>query len=340
MRSDMKKVIREDGRNNNGSNWETRHLRRNRVRVTDLVEYVDDDGDFVMDVEDSRHKVKAVLKSAPIKPGKIAGCGWFRKESWADTRPLMRYLHSRVGHKWDEVYSDICKTLPKDAGSLVNTWAYGRIKREVTTDVVMVDGKPKTPAISSRYCTDKVDENGLKPIDSSDFYVHPVTGILCQVPPTRPARRTQPEVARRELEFEGDRMFYRAPDHNEVAFPNEGWYRLTWIPFSQNKNRIVTDKLYGITALESEIFERFYERGRWWRPVSHETACESSYCGGVEQITDKGKVRRIEAEWLRLQREKRDEKKIRRALIEQRAVFDLQKHNAKVTEIRYCPHFG
>lgn len=328
MRPDMKKVIREDGRLNSEANWETRHLRRNKVRVNDLVEYVDDDGVSVTDVEDSRHKVKAVLKSAPIRPGKIAGCGWYRKQSNADTRPLDRYLRSRVGQLWDNVYSDICKTLPKGDEAVVGTWTYGHLKWVVVTDVVMVEGKPKTHMTECGRYQD-LDDEGLIDV-LTKFYVHPETGILCQVTPTRPARRTLPEVARRELEFEKSRIFYRAPEHNEIAFPNEGWYRLTWIPFSQNKNRIVTDKLHGTTALESEIFERFYERGSRWRAVSYETACETGYCGGVEQITDKGTLRRIEAEWLRLQREKRNEKKIRRTISEQHATFWLQKHNAKV----------
>lgn len=84
--------------------------------------------------------------------------------------PLLRFLQSRVGQKWDSVYSEIRKNLKTkktiDAHILIH------LKQFVTTTGTYVgeDGEI--------YCIRDYSFSPVPAYTASEFYVHPKTGIL------------------------------------------------------------------------------------------------------------------------------------------------------------------
>lgn len=84
--------------------------------------------------------------------------------------PIVGYLRKQVGRKWDHVFSDICHNLPNN--SLNTSHVRDHIKGFVETDVILIDGVP-------------YESDGIHKIEGyshyPQFYVHPVTGILCKL---------------------------------------------------------------------------------------------------------------------------------------------------------------
>lgn len=89
--------------------------------------------------------------------------------------PLYRYFHSEVGNKWDDIYSDICKNLPKK--SLQGLHIHGHIEQMVEKNVIIINGVP---------CHGKGYSYG-SPLYGygryRQFYVNPETGTLCLLKP-------------------------------------------------------------------------------------------------------------------------------------------------------------
>lgn len=96
--------------------------------------------------------------------------GWDNaKELNENLAPLKRYLISKVGQKWDDIYSDICKNLRLD--SAVQKHVRDHLKQMIEINTFIgTDGKVWFNSSS-----------GDMPISSKgwvEFYVHPTTGIL------------------------------------------------------------------------------------------------------------------------------------------------------------------
>lgn len=94
-----------------------------------------------------------------------------RKCSSTNTKPLRRYLASKVGSAWNDVYSDICAG--NDLGSTTKREVRDHIGYMVHEDVTIVDNEP--------YST-----GGYRVW--RDFWVHPDTGILMAAPPSKKYR--------------------------------------------------------------------------------------------------------------------------------------------------------
>lgn len=91
--------------------------------------------------------------------------GWDKREN-RHSGPIKQFLRSRVGRKWDDVYSEIAAVCDLRSGPQRSV--YDLIEVRVTTDVVMIDDEPH-------------DSKGM-PIggygDWQDFYVDPKDGTL------------------------------------------------------------------------------------------------------------------------------------------------------------------
>ena len=70
--------------------------------------------------------------------------------------PIKRFLQSKVGQPWDEVYSEICENAKDDLG---------RVLRERITDYV------------SANC--RMEDGKVVNIGWHGFYIHPETKVLC-----------------------------------------------------------------------------------------------------------------------------------------------------------------
>lgn len=126
--------------------------------------------------------------------------------------PLRRWLRSKVGKHWDDVYGEMCKLVDTTTLSgkhiLSHVWGY------VERDVVIIDGVPYR-TISWR--------NGWFQLGywGEQLYIHPDTGILClakKVPKKPPEKRSD---------------FLRIDAYHHYRKVDDIWYLVTLadIPF-------------------------------------------------------------------------------------------------------------
>ena len=94
-----------------------------------------------------------------------------RSKDFSDhLNPLYRWLHSKVGQPWDDVYAELSQLLEFNtlAGQhiLVHVWGF------VTRDVVIIDRIPYE--LGYHFPRELGTWRG-----KGELYVHPETGILC-----------------------------------------------------------------------------------------------------------------------------------------------------------------
>lgn len=143
MRSDMSKVVTERPRygHANPSKKTALHVRRYEEGQFD---------DLPKRISSGRHRQH----------------GWNAKEFSDRIGPLRRFLQSQVGKKWNEIYSELSQSL--DKRSLTGRHIWQHVWMEVERDVrIESDGK-----IRSRFPYSYIIKG---------LYIHPKTGILCQV---------------------------------------------------------------------------------------------------------------------------------------------------------------
>lgn len=148
--------------------------------------------------------------------------------------PLRRYLRSKEGQPWNQVYSELCQRLDPStlAGQHVISHVWGYVERYVE----LVDGIPyRKPSwrqprrLGSRY--------------HDEYYIHPETGLLAvvkQIP--RPAK-TKPaavEAVRLDLEHE-----YRLVDGI--------WYLVTFAKVPPAPQEYIFDVLEGTIRLSDRV---------------------------------------------------------------------------------------
>lgn len=129
--------------------------------------------------------------------------------------PMRRALKKFVGRKWDNVYSDFRKNL--DVTSTVHKHVIDHLKEYVRTDVRMSAEKGGVPMVIER--TYHGTRNWM-PYESyshsrPDYYVNPLTGILCVAP-----------VMKRHKTQKNPTHFTKyAPDGNRFYWKHQSiWY--------------------------------------------------------------------------------------------------------------------
>jgi hypothetical protein len=86
--------------------------------------------------------------------------------------PLRRLLRSKVGQRWDDIYSELCQRL--DSSTVIGQHVIDHVWDYVERNVVIIEGIPY------RKTTSGYKQKQLA-YWRDQFYVHPDTGILCQV---------------------------------------------------------------------------------------------------------------------------------------------------------------
>jgi hypothetical protein len=106
---------------------------------------------------------------------------WHGGSKYPEVRlgPLRRYLRSRVGHPWDQVYSEICQDLRGTSGARQRLMTH--VDRYVERTVILVDGVPCHGAGFN-------SESPLRNHAGWYFYVCPTSGLLKSVPQRRASR--------------------------------------------------------------------------------------------------------------------------------------------------------
>ena len=113
------------------------------------------------------------LEDRPTKEGMRRPYGWSRKELNENLKPLKRYLRRQVGRPWNDVYSEISQHLrPTNA---VQQHVRDHVRSEVELHARVIDG----------VVYDQPRWGTPVKLRGGDLYVHPETGILCEVPPER-----------------------------------------------------------------------------------------------------------------------------------------------------------
>lgn len=199
MRKDFNRVLTEDPRY--GSNKKFREYRNAK-------------GNAVFDEEFSGGKESMMMRRRIAKG---------ERKSFGDhLSPLRGWVAKQVGKKWDDVYSEVCALF--DRRSFIKAHVHQHLLRDfVELNTKYIDGKVCT---LSRW-------NGWREIGSSkydEFYVHPVTGILCTAREDKEAGHAAKAEAARAAELA---EVFRVHNRNtHLYFENGQWwlYFLTDIP--------------------------------------------------------------------------------------------------------------
>lgn len=141
----------------------------------------------------------------------VRGYGEDMKDFSENFNPLWGIIRKNTGRKWDDVYSELCQVFDMrnhvNAHILVHLWDF------VETKCWFEDGQVWTQGYSS---IERIEDS------RSEYYVHPVTGILTHNP--RPSWRAQYRKMRAETKDEGlvvkisDDFEYRRKDFNSPWF--------------------------------------------------------------------------------------------------------------------------
>jgi hypothetical protein len=198
-----------------------------------------------------RHDMSKVIVERPRIGGKLARKGrqveddlqvshegmrapyvrhYNNKELNENLAPLLRFLDSRVGRRWDDVYSEICKNIRPD--STVQQHVLVHVKQFVNTHVRRngdgelwdYDGRPGPLGRWSR------------------FYVDPDSGILTRNP-NRQGWSAQQREYRREKEAERFAIERQLPDGTDVRKHGGIWYAGVRkpVPAPTKRTRIAAD---------------------------------------------------------------------------------------------------
>jgi hypothetical protein len=162
MRSDMAKVLCEEPRH--GARHKDRKGRKREESRTPM--------------EEKPSKDKGNLSRRWLND-------WFDHKEFGDhIQPLRKYVLAQVGRKWDDVYSEIRRTIPRT--NTVNNHVYQHLFQFVATNVYIRDGVVYDGDMSSY--TSKMNY----PV-SQDTYVHPETGVLMKTPDQKRRKRRRKE---------------------------------------------------------------------------------------------------------------------------------------------------
>ncbi|WP_413167540.1 hypothetical protein ACL6C3_12780 [Capilliphycus salinus ALCB114379] len=141
--------------------------------------------------------------------------------------PLRRFLRSKVGQPWNQVYSELCQRL--DSNSMTGQHVLHHVWDYVERHVELIDGVP---------CRTSGRRWG-QPLDSrwrDDLYVHPETGILC-LAEIKPWKRRQPKPETDVVILDDFRQY-----HNIKNI----WYLITFKAFPCSSEASVRDVLRGV----------------------------------------------------------------------------------------------
>jgi hypothetical protein len=131
--------------------------------------------------------------------------------------PLVRFLHSRVGLPWDEVYSEISARI--SCRSAVQKHVLDHLRYFVAENVTLDGDIPM-----------KIGPRGPEPVVSYgrrfEFYVHPRSGNLCLAPPHSWKARSS---WRQRKEATDPRRKVLSPDR-ELRRIQWIWYEVTVAP--------------------------------------------------------------------------------------------------------------
>lgn len=198
MRSDMAKVIRERARRGSSSKNE-QIIKKRHTKVED---------------DEVGSKETMYRRS------------WnndYQKTTSIYFSPLVKFLRKAAneGRLWDDVYSELSEN------AKTNSSEYSNVKEIVSwfvkTAVVMIDGEPYEANGQHKIVTYRAR--------SSDFYVHPDSGILCEAP----------RLLLRKNRVKNDNKPFKMLDGEGYHIKDGIWYHLTWVGTEHKQRWTIVD---------------------------------------------------------------------------------------------------
>ena len=141
--------------------------------------------------------------------------------------PLRRFLRSKVGEEWNDVYSELCQRLKTN--TMAGQHVIGHVWDFVERYVKIIDGKVYYKHYQ-KYRT------LLEASYRDRFYIHPETGILCAFEKAPRKRKPKPK--------QSDILI--VDDYHQYHKLNEIWYLITLEDFPPPPTDYVTDVLRGL----------------------------------------------------------------------------------------------
>jgi hypothetical protein len=151
--------------------------------------------------------------------------------------PLCRFLRSKVGQPWNQVYSELCQRL--DSNTMTGQHVLDHVLDYVERHVELIDGVPYRKH-SWRFNLLLGSRRG------DDFYVHPETGILCLAEPI-PHKKQQTPPRTDIVILDDFRQYHKI---------NDIWYLITFKAFPDSPEVSVRDVLQGVVDIETQIRRR------------------------------------------------------------------------------------
>ncbi len=201
MRNDMHKVIAEPGRRGGH--------------------------DFVK----SRDRITVKTDDLPTREGIRRKGSYDRRSRCHNYNPLRRYLASKVGQLWNDVFSDIC------ANNDIRNYVQGEVREHigwmVHENVEIVDGKPHA-----------TDGHLLW----RDFYVHPDSGVLMKVPSGKRYRWGGWKTKHEQIAIDAETKYVKV---------DGVWYKVSFRPFIDEEFRAAFKKGDGVTSFDKDSVGTF-----------------------------------------------------------------------------------
>jgi hypothetical protein len=176
--------------------------------------------------------------------------GTYAKKSLNENlQPLVRFLRSRVGRRWDDVHSEIAERI--SCRSAVQKHVLDHLRDYVLLHDVRISGNAVEALGPYGYL--KIVSRGPR----SRFYVHPDTGVLCLAPTVPRKRRAEAAVDPDRLVVSRDRELRRL----------EGiWYEIAVTPIPRDPfARAACFDVVEQTVLDGRAYERGGATNVLWR---------------------------------------------------------------------------
>lgn len=149
--------------------------------------------------------------------------------------PLRRFLRSKVGQPWNDVYSELCQRL--DPNTMAGQHVIDHVWDYVERHVEIIDGG----LYSKPYRGYQLQLDGSY---RDRFYIHPQTGILCAVEKVPRKQKQKPEQTNVVI----------VDDYHHYHKLNEIWYLITYEDFPPPPTDYVTDVFKGLIHRSSATY--------------------------------------------------------------------------------------
>lgn len=233
MRNDMSKVVNQGG--------ESRKIRPYVGRKVECIK----DAEGYMPIESGRVRMRD------------RRIGWGDEKSNVTYKPIRRWLAAQVGRPWDSVYAELSARYLPRMGESLRSWVNGEVSQDCWRN------NANELVFNSTFA-------GVRDVGFNDFYVDPVTRLLCAS--ARACSRSLWAERQAQIENERAKVFRQGPGNLQYHKRDGVWFEVTMASLSQEISRLERVKLANPEfPVRSMVFDSFEKRRRS-APLSYQAA--------------------------------------------------------------------